>query len=258
MSNVPVASDPEVSFRPEFFDDCYESELANFWFRCRNRLIIWALNRYFTDARSFLEVGCGTGFVLSGIKEACPKLELAGSELFAEGLTFAKKRLPDVKLLELDARKLPFSEAYDVVGAFDVLEHIEEDQTVLHELWRACKQGIVLTVPQHKFLWSAVDEYACHKRRYSAAELQRKVEEAGFSVVRMTSFVSVLLPLMMLSRSKKRTLDQIGDPKAELQIPKTLDRMLEIALDFERWFIRYGINLPAGGSLLLIAIKNKK
>ena len=58
------------------------AEERSFWFRSRNSLIIWALRRYFTNAQSMLEVGCGTGFVLAGVRNAFPHIRLVGVELF--------------------------------------------------------------------------------------------------------------------------------------------------------------------------------
>ena len=96
----------------------------------------------------------------------------------------------------MDARRIPFRDEFDVIGAFDVIEHIEEDVAVIDEVGRALRPGggFVMTVPQHPALWSPQDEHAHHVRRYTAAGLRRKVEAAGFEVVRMTSFVRLLLP----------------------------------------------------------------
>ncbi len=253
MPDTEISASEEVGFRPELFENLFESEAGSFWFRSRNRFIIWALGKYFPDAASMLEVGCGTGFVLNGIREAFPKLKLSGSELYAEGLHFAQQRLPEVDFKQLDARALPFAQAYDVIGAFDVLEHIQEDELVLSELFKAAKQGIVITVPQHGFLWSAVDELACHKRRYSAAELKEKVEKAGFRIVRMTSFVSFLLPLMVLSRYKKRSAKDVD--QSEFNLPETINSLFERTIDLERQLVKAGLNLPLGGSILLVAFK---
>ncbi|HEY6044608.1 MAG TPA: methyltransferase domain-containing protein, partial [Nitrosospira sp.] len=156
-----------------------------------------------------------------------------------------------------DARKIPFESEFDVIGAFDVLEHIEEDEKVLAQIFHAVLPGggIILTVPQHRFLWSQQDEYACHVRRYEAEELSNKVEQAGFQVERATSFVSLLLPLMFLSRLSKRKPVENYDPTQEFQISGLLNGILETVLDLERMIIRAGFSFPAGGSRLLIARK---
>jgi hypothetical protein len=115
--------------------------------------------------------------------------------------------------------------------------------------------GIVLTVPQHPFLWSRTDDYAHHVRRYTAKELKTKVENAGFEVQKMTSFVSLLFPLMIASRLRKRQSDLDSDEILELDVNKLLNALLEKFLDFERWMIRLGLTFPVGGSLLLVARK---
>jgi SAM-dependent methyltransferase len=229
-------------------------EERSFWFRARNRLIAWALGRHFPDAQSFLEVGCGTGFVLQGLHKAFPQLELTGSELFEEGLHVARKRLPEIRLLQSDARQLPFEAEFDVVGSFDVLEHIEEDELALGAMFRAVRPsgGIILTVPQHPRLWSAGDEFGKHLRRYRRSDLVSRVARAGFRVERVTSFVSLLLPLMAVSRIRQRRLDTF-EPLAEYRHSRLVDASLERVMDIERAMIRAGVSLPVGGSLLAVA-----
>ena len=93
--------------------------------------------------------------------------------------------MPGVTLFQMDARFVPFEEEFDVIGAFDALEHIKEDEDVLREIFRATKEGggIILTVPQHPFLWSQMDEISHHYRRYTRRGLIDKVQRAGFEVV---------------------------------------------------------------------------
>jgi SAM-dependent methyltransferase len=242
------------TFPAESFELLARVEERSFWFRARNELIAWAFSRYFPDAASFFEIGCGTGFVLRGLHERHPGLVLAGGEPLTGGLDVARSRLPDVPLYRVDGTNLPFEDEFDVVGAFDVLEHVEEDAAMLRELRRAVKPGggLLVTVPQHPRLWSAVDDYSRHVRRYSRRELVEKLSRAGFLPVRATSFVSVLLPLLLLSRRKKKP-DQPYDPESEYRLPAKVDAALERVLGAERALIRAGLSLPAGGSLLVVA-----
>jgi len=242
-------------FDPAHFAEFARLEAGNFWFRARNRLINWALARHFPGAASLLEVGCGTGFVLAGVAAAFPGLRLAGSEAAAAGLAFAAQRVPQAALMQMDARRIPFRDEFDVAGAFDVIEHIEDDRAVLAELRAAVVPGggVLLTVPQHPFLWSEFDARVHHVRRYRADELRAKLEAAGLEVVRMTSFVTVLLPLMLLSRWTRGRPGADYDPLAELKISPLLNWPMERALDLERQLIRAGLSLPAGGSLLAVA-----
>jgi len=218
---------------------------------------MWAIEKYGNDFRSFLEIGCGTGFVLSGVAKAFPDAHLRGSEIFAAGLEFAAARLPTVEFLQMDARNIPFVDEYDAIGAFDVIEHIEEDDQVLSQIHQALKPNgvMLLTVPQHAWLWSAVDDNSCHVRRYSAKQLHTAVTKAGFRIVRSTSFVSSLLPAMALSRALQNKKTRREDAAGELAIAPWLNAVFSSMLAVEVGLIRRGANLPVGGSRLVVAKK---
>src|SRR5262249_36541277 len=203
-----------------------------------------------------LEVGCGTGFVLDGIRSGGLPFRVAGTDLFPAGLEVARRRLPGTPLLQLDARHMPFTGVFDVIAALDVLEHIDEDTLVLEQIVGALRPGggLVLTVPQHPWLWSGADDVAHHERRYTRRELVSKVETAGMRIVRVTSFVSLLLPLLVLSRIRGRRGDAY-ELERELALPPALDRAFERVLAAERRLIAAGLSFPAGGSLLLVARK---
>lgn len=252
---APELSEESEGFEASYFNTLSKLEAGSFWFNSRNRLLSWALRRYFPTAKDFLEIGCGTGFVLSGIRSDLPYLTLSGSEVFTAGLAVAAQRLPGIELFQMDARRIPFEEHFDVIGAFDVLEHIQEDELVLAQIRSAVRPGggIILTVPQHAFLWSKMDEYAHHARRYSATELTAKVERAGFEVLKITSFVSLLLPLMFAARLKQRLWPGQFDAGAEFNINRVTNAFLGGVMRIERVLIRLGVSLPAGGSLLLTA-----
>jgi len=245
-------------FKADYFANLARLEDANFWFRARNELILWVLGEYCRDFESYFEIGCGTGYVLSGVSRWFPQVKLHGSEIFVSGLEFAAARLPAVKLMQMDARKIPFKAEFDVIGAFDVLEHIEEDEIVLAQMHAALNpEGfILLTVPQHAWLWSVTDEYACHVRRYAASDLHTKIERAGFRILRSTSFVITLLPAMMASRLiQKKVSSQEFDATAELKISPWLNSLFYKMLGAELWAIKMGLNLPIGGSRLVVAQK---
>jgi len=246
-------------YDPRHFDLLYALEDNSFWFQARNNLIVGALRRFFPKAERIMEIGVGTGFVMRAIDQAFPDAKLYGSDIHVAGLQFAAARLGDrVDLMQMDARRIPFREHFDVVCACDVLEHIQDDEAVLDEIRRSLRQGggVVFTVPQHMFLWGPADEAAFHERRYATKELAAKVRAAGFEVTFKTSFISILLPLLWVSRWRSRKSGKY-DMARELAIPPVLNRCLGGISAIERVLIRAGIALPVGGSQLLVAMRRR-
>lgn len=243
-------------YSADLFGQIAPLEERSFWFQARNWLIRRLIRQHMPSLRSYLEIGCGTGFVTRGVAEEFPAAELTGSEIFVDGLAMAARRVPTARLVQMDARNLPSVAEFDVVGAFDVIEHIEEDERVMANVHRALRPDglFVITVPQHGWLWSPADDHAHHVRRYSARELHEKLNATGFEVLRSTSFVTILLPAMLLSRMlQRRTTGGEYDPWAELRIPGWLNRILGCFMKPELWLIKWGMNLPVGGSRLVVA-----
>ena len=266
----PAVVDGFLAFAPELGWDegGYEAgfhqllttfEQNCFWFVGRNRLLVSAIKRFFPLAASFLEVGCGTGYVLGALREGLPELQVVAGELLLSGLRQVQARLPRTQLLQMDARRIPYREEFDVIGSFDVLEHVEHDEQALVQIHEALKPGggCLVTVPQHRWLWSHQDVASHHKRRYSRGELRAKMESAGFRVVWMTSFVSLLLPVMAIAR-----LWNEWGTKPEgraLQLPNlsaTINGLFGRICDLERILIHSGVSLPVGGSLLAVGVKS--
>lgn len=251
MTRVPD-NDP---FPSHTFSYLASAEASHWWFRSRNQIIIWMLGSKAKGLKNFLEVGCGTGFVISGIARAFPSLCLEASEYFEDGLVFAKQRVPACTFRQLDATAMAEHDTYDCIGSFDVIEHIESDELVLSNFHRALRPGglLLLTVPQHPWLWSAADDYAHHIRRYRRSDLLRKVRSAGFRIEYSASFVSLLLPIMALQRISSR--DKPYDPDSEFKISPFLNNLLFLVMQLELILLRLGLRFPAGGSLLLLARK---
>jgi SAM-dependent methyltransferase len=234
--------------------DLSAAQTHHFWFDARNRLIIAVLQRHFPAARSFLDLGCGTGGASAAIDRRYPDLELVAGDALLAALRIASTHVPRASAVQLDVSHLPYEREFDVIGAFDVLEHLDDDEAVLREMRRATKPGggVIITVPQHPFLWSAVDEFSCHRRRYTRTELLDKVRRAGFGVERVTSFMALVLPAMLLSRIGKRDVATL-DPVAELRIAAAPNAVLRAICRLEAATIAAGWSWPAGGSLLVVA-----
>ena len=246
------------NFPNQSFEFLYNIEAKNFWFNSRNRIIEYLFKKYvgITKAVKVLEIGCGTGFVLQRLSKF-KNLELFGAELHLEGLKYAKKRLPNVEFIQLDARKMPYENEFDVLCAFDTLEHIEEDELVMQNVYQSLKPGgyFFISVPQHKWLWSWIDEVSCHKRRYSRKELAHKLNRTNFKVVYINSFVFILLPLMFLSRLTLNRKPTLQDAGKRLALNKITNIVLDFLMRLDEFLINTSIQLPFGGSLIVVGKK---
>ena len=253
-------------FKVSHFSKLWDVESRNFWFISRNKLILHFLKKFVGHGqKNFLEIGCGTGFVLAGVASEFPEFQLMASDAFVEGLSFAAQRVPQASFLQMDARNIPFYDEFDVVGAFDVLEHIEDDVGVISEVYNSLHAAgmFIVTVPQHMWLWSRQDEVACHVRRYSPGELEKKLKQAGFSIEESVSFVRLLLPLMWFSRKMMKNSGSAGQNKKESEapsmrefsMPAPANKLLTWVLTVERAAIKFGLRLPWGGSRLVVARK---
>jgi SAM-dependent methyltransferase len=253
---APALANTMSGVDPAMFEPLAQYENSNFWFVPRNRLITSLLDRYFPAADSVMEVGCGSGFVLSAIAAMKPWRRVVGSELHPNGLAIARTRLGDrAEFVQMDARSIPAREVFDVIGAFDVIEHIDDDQAVLASMYGALRPGggIVIAVPQHPWLWSKYDEEALHVRRYRRGELERKIRAAGFRVLYSASYTALLLPLMAASRCAPAR--KSDSPHREFELPAMANALLKVILQAEVALTLAGVRFPAGGSRLVVAAK---
>jgi len=257
LAFAPELAAQNNGFNPDTFRRYAAIEAGHFWFLGRNAILRDRLLQHFPRAANILEIGCGTGFVLTSTREVFPDAQLSGSDIFTEGLSYAKQRVPSAFLFQMDACYIPFQNEFDLIGAFDVLEHIDDDQAALAQMFQACQQGggLILTVPQHQWLWSSTDDYAHHKRRYSRAELLGKVQAAGFKIEYVGSFISLLLPAMLASRLLQKSAQAEDQMDAGFKIGKLANKILGKVMEWERWLISKEFSFPLGGSLLLVARK---
>lgn len=251
----------ETGYKKEYFASLSEVEKRHFWFRSRNKLILFFIKKYcqkiIKQKHRMLEIGCGNGNVLRHLRNN--KIDCQGGDLFIEGLIDCQKE-GEVPLYQIDALKLPFRSSFDIIGMFDVVEHIDKDIELLKQVYKALKpQGkILVTVPACKKLWGRYDEAALHKRRYSKKELIKKIEDSGFAVERVTYFISFLLPILILFRHihMKRNNNLTNDEflKKEIQIVPFFNILFFYILSIERTLIHF-FDLPIGSSLIAVARK---
>ena len=252
---APKLAGGTESYDPVWYEQLARLEDGNFWFRARNRLIKWLAHRHFPDRGALLEIGCGTGYVLKMLREELQGWSITGSEARTDGFRFAQQRTdPSVQFQQIDATALPYRAEFDVIGAFDVIEHIDDDIAALREIHAALKPDglLIASVPQHKFLWSRYDEIGHHFRRYEMPELRRRLEETGFRIIETTSFNALLLPLLWLSRSLRSIHDETS-VLDELRIGFVANQLLAAILALEFALVRLGVRWPAGGSRIFVA-----
>jgi SAM-dependent methyltransferase len=235
------------------FDDLVAAEAWHFWFRARRTLVLWALRKYFPACRSVIDVGCGTGFVVQELQRTSPTLRVVGCDILHQAVSTARRRQPDLHLFQGDVLRLSVQRQFDVIAALDVIEHLDDDEGALSEIFRTLQDGggLIVTVPQHQWLWSQIDDFSHHRRRYDRAGLLGKLRAAGFEVLHCTSFFLSTLPLMVLGRFSRR--DGACDPAAELRISRAANALAGALLRPEWFLLRAGASLPIGGSLMAIA-----
>lgn len=262
---APALADTVSGFDPQDFDYLAEAELHHFWFVARRRLIVSLAARYAPSARSFIEVGCGSGNVVKALAEARSWDRILATEIHPTGLELARPRMPtNVELLQADGRHLPFDSTFDLAGAFDVLEHIAEDEAVMAGIRKVLAPGgiFIATVPQHPFLWGPSDEVAHHERRYRRGELETKLRRTGFDIVFSTSYTAILLPLMILSRLMAKRSKSRQDIRAvarkEFEISSSLNGLLLRIVSMEVGLSERGVRWPAGGSRVVVARKTEE
>ena len=231
----------------------------SFWVKSRNRLFKWLVTRRLATCSQtrLLEIGCGTGgFVrqLAGDN----RLEITGSEIYLKGLVYAKQNLPEVRFIQFDVTQGTIGETFDVITAFDVLEHIENDRAAISNIHDMLPEGgiAIISVPQHQFMWGRLDEILRHKRRYSRSEMVGKLVENGFEIIRSTSFVFTLFPLMLMSRLFDRTAvpDEVS-LESRVSFPQFINSVFDLVMRFDEALIRLGASLPFGGTLVVVARK---
>jgi SAM-dependent methyltransferase len=256
----PDVAESYDSYPSAGFEVTDEVEDESFWVRSRLRLLRREILRLAKAASSpcrFLEIGCGTGLVLRSLVNET-QMELLGSEIYLRGLQSARSHDSGVEFIQLDATAIPFNSEFDIIGAFDVIEHIDDDVAVLNGIRGALKPGgrLVITVPQHPFLWSRLDELVHHRRRYTRRELRKTVTGAGLKVEYVTSYFFTLFPLMLLSRLLERKQpDESADQalNRRVRFHPSVNKLFDAATRIDDLLTRLRCSLPWGGTLLMIA-----
>jgi SAM-dependent methyltransferase len=229
-----------------------ELDQRHWWYRARREVIAALIRRSVSpqpDAR-ILEIGCGTGHNLAMLGEFG---HVDALELDEEARTFAEQRLGrSVMSAPLPELAGVLDGQYDLIGAFDVVEHIDDDRAAVASIAAKLKPGgkFVMTVPAHQWMWSAHDVVNHHKRRYSKGRLRQLIESSPLRLEAIGYFNSVLFPAAVAERLSSRLLRK---DNADLTLPPgLLNAAFERAFAAERHLIGR-LPLPVGLSLFAVA-----
>jgi SAM-dependent methyltransferase len=234
----------------------YRFEERYWWFVGRRHIISRLLRHNCSripDLR-IVDLGCGTGLLTAQLNEFGKVFAMDAAK---EAIDFSCTR-GLANLVQGDSTDLPFADGvFDLACSFDMLEHVENDDLAIREIFRVLRPGgkCLVTVPAFKFLWSGQDVVALHKRRYSYGVLLRKIKAAGFRVRMISYFNFFLFPMIALVISLKKILSRNHLQQSNLsELPAWLNLALIGIFSLEGPILKYA-KLPFGVSLICLAEK---
>jgi len=240
--------------------DMYEKHFAlqkkHWWFVGKSRIVMGLISEYCTIGRhsKILDIGCGAGLMLPALSELSITYGMDTSD---EAIKFSRANFTGLIKKGSLPNDVPFFDnQFNLITALDVLEHIEDDLKSLYMIHNLlCFDGVaVLSVPAHQYLWTKFDDENEHKRRYSWSEFKCKLEEAGFTIKKLSFYNSILyFPSVIVIYLNKYLNTDIG---RELKSGNPLfNWILTRIFSLEKTLLRF-INFPFG--LSLIAVVSKK
>ncbi|MCH8333676.1 class I SAM-dependent methyltransferase [Candidatus Sumerlaeota bacterium] len=246
---------------PEEYQSMFELEDRHWWFQGRLALVRRILSRYApveAEPRArLLDIGCGTGMFLqrAGIQRTA-----FGLDLSRQALRFTRSRGVE-RLVCADSQAIPFRpDSFDIVTAFDVIEHVEADRIFVGGVREILRPGgiFLATVPAHPYLWSGHDEALHHKRRYRWNQFDSLFGDGDWIKRRMTYTFAGIYPIAAVVRSARRLLPHRGNPAADTQL--TGGSVNGLLLAWHRleavWTERF--DLPFGLSIMTVREKRPR
>jgi SAM-dependent methyltransferase len=236
----------------QFEFEALRRETASWWYIARRKLLRQAVAQALRDKREarVLDLGCTAELA----SDDSPHVRALNAHWSLPVLAFQQiQGLHD--LICTSPEELGFvSNSFDAIVAGDILQTVSDDLAALRELRRVLKDGamLCLTVPAYPSLWGEKDEARGHHRRYSATELRRKLNNAGFEVTRVSYLVASGFFPAMIERIGKNIFTKSIDRNRQPS-PSSNDAMV-LLLDIERQLIRY-VNLPFGTRVVCWARK---
>ena len=181
-----------------YYKEYAQLEREHWWFQVRgkiiSKLILTSIETNENKQLNILNIGAATGKT----SEILSKFgKVTSLEYDKDCCDYAKQQF-NMTIIHGSILELPFmDEEFDLVCAFDVIEHVEDDLLGINEMKRVCKIDglLVLTVPAFMFLWSHHDEVNHHYRRYTLNNLKdlvKKAMENGVKMIACTMSMDVM------------------------------------------------------------------
>jgi SAM-dependent methyltransferase len=172
-------------------------EDGHWWYKERRHIIGKAIHALTPGLA--LDIGAAAGGNTRVLQAA--GWQATALEFEESGVELARSR--GLKVIQGDARKIPFpDDHFDLLVAYDVLEHIVEDDLVVAEIARVVRPGgrVLIAVPADPKLWSAHDVEVKHVRRYTRPELVALFDTPAFTIDAVRSWNVLLRPVVALKR----------------------------------------------------------
>ncbi len=247
--------------RPEYYREYYSLERTNWWFLARKEILSERLQTIIGNGKplKILNVGAALGASSDMLQRFGTVVSLEYDKYCCE---FVKQEL-HLDFINGSITELPFADnEFDVVCAFDVIEHVSDHVTAVAELHRVCKPGGICftTVPAFRWLWSEHDEINEHKRRYTLRNFSNLFSPEKWmisfrSYFNFFLFAPIALTRLLSSVFKRRRADAAPESDFGKVDNGVMSRIFYRVFRSESVFIRNGIGFPVGVSIMLVAKK---
>ncbi|MCL4417278.1 MAG: class I SAM-dependent methyltransferase [Actinobacteria bacterium] len=239
--------------RKNLYQEMYRLEESHWWHIAKREITLKLLKKYFAKNNpKILDIGCGTG---KNLEELSKFGETWGVDASDEAISYCRKRkFKNLKLSK--AENTGFKKnTFDIVTAFDLLEHID-DKKAVEEIKKILKPKglIIVTVPAYKKLWSKWDEILNHKRRYNEKQITELFPKKDFEILKISYFNSFLvIPAYFIRKAKSSLYSKDYPSDFKLGSPLINNLMLAISR-IEQIVIRKG-KVPFGTSIVCLIQK---
>lgn len=236
------------------YGDLYDLEESHWWHMSKRRVVINCIQNYLKKKNTkILDIGCGTGKNLEGLKKFGMAYGLDNSK---EAIAFCKKRgLKNLKLGK--AEKIPFkSNSFNIITLLDLLEHTDDNKT-LQEVYRVLEKNglLIITVPAFSWLWSDWDKVLHHKKRYNKNDVINILKKNNFTVVYITYLYSFLVLPALIIRRIKQKFSQKKEYTSDFRLSNNFLNWIMNYLTKIEFQIAQKVPIPIGTSILIVAKK---